>query len=96
MNHRIPDGKTQTSSDFFLPLLAAVAEGCPPGSSLGTTSIRKSNWSDLLNAFAMSERERVRLLFESAMIKARAVISAINTFSLVVRTRKRCLKHPKR
>ena len=42
-------------------------------------SIRKSNWSDLLIAFAMSARERVRRLFESAMIKARAVISAMKT-----------------
>lgn len=41
--------------------------------------MRKSNWSDLASALAMSARERVRLLFESAMIKARAVISAINT-----------------
>lgn len=41
--------------------------------------MRKSNWSDLLMAFAMSARERVRLLFESAMMNARAVISAMNT-----------------
>ena len=48
-------------------------------SSLGTMSMRKSNWSDLVKAFAMSDRDRVRRLLESAMIKARAVISEIKT-----------------
>ena len=42
-------------------------------------SIKKSNWSDLDNALAMSARESVRRLFESATMKARAVISAMNT-----------------
>ena len=42
-------------------------------------SIRKSNWSDLLSALAMSARERVRRLLESAMMNARAVISAMKT-----------------
>lgn len=41
--------------------------------------MRKSNWSDLLNAAAISERESVRRLLESAMMNARAVISSMNT-----------------
>ena len=41
--------------------------------------MRKSNWSDLLRAFAMSARDNVRRLFESAMMNARAVISAMKT-----------------
>ena len=41
--------------------------------------MRKSNWSDLLSALAMSARERVRRLLESAMMNARAVISAMKT-----------------
>lgn len=41
--------------------------------------MRKSNWSDLLSALAMSERDNVRRLLESAMIKALAVISEIKT-----------------
>ena len=48
-------------------------------SSLGTISMRKSNWSDFDRAFDMSERESVRRLFESAMMNARAVISDMNT-----------------
>lgn len=48
-------------------------------SSRGTMSIRKSNWSVLLNAFAMSDRDSVRRLFESAIMNARAVISAMKT-----------------
>jgi hypothetical protein len=42
--------------------------------------MRKSNWSDLLSALAMSARDKVRRLLESATMKARAVISAIKTF----------------
>lgn len=49
------------------------------GSSRGTVSMRKSNWSDLLSALAMSARDNVRRLFESATINARAVISAMKT-----------------
>lgn len=49
------------------------------GSSRGTMSMRKSNWSDLLSALAMSARDRVRRLLESATMNARAVISAIKT-----------------
>ena len=41
--------------------------------------MRKSNWSDLFNALEMSARESVRRLLASAIINARAVISAINT-----------------
>ena len=41
--------------------------------------MRKSNWSDLLSAFAMSARESVLRLFESAIMNARAVISAMKT-----------------
>lgn len=41
--------------------------------------MRKSNWSDLLSALAISERDNVRRLLESAMMKALAVISEINT-----------------
>ena len=41
--------------------------------------MRKSNWSDLLSALAMSARDKVRRLLESATMKARAVISAIKT-----------------
>jgi len=48
-------------------------------SSRGTMSMRKSNWSDLLRALAMSDLDNVRRLFESAIIKALAVISEINT-----------------
>ena len=58
---------------------AAAAAEPGNGSSLGRISMRKSNWSDLLTAFAMSARDRVRRLLESAMMNARAVISAINT-----------------
>ena len=69
------------SNTFFEgPDPFAFPEG--PGkeaSSRGTMSIRKSNWSDLLSAFAMSARDNVRRLFESATIKARAVISDIKT-----------------
>lgn len=61
-----------------IPFLVPDGKGMG-GSSLGTMSIRKSNWSDLLSAFAMSDRERVRRLLESAMMKARAVISEMNT-----------------
>jgi hypothetical protein len=61
---------------FFPAPFDVVGNG---NSSLGTMSIRKSNWSDLLRAFAMSDRERVRRLLESAIINARAVISEINT-----------------
>lgn len=53
------------------------------GSSLGTISMRKSNWSDLLSAFAMSARERVRRLLESATMNARAVISVMKTGGLL-------------
>jgi len=42
-------------------------------------SIRKSNWSDLLSALAMSARDSVRRLFESAMMNARAVTSEMKT-----------------
>lgn len=48
--------------------------------------MRKSNWSDLLTAFAMSARDSVRLLFESAMMKARAVISEMKTAGKGVNT----------
>src|SRR5271170_6797092 len=41
--------------------------------------MRKSNCSDLPSALAMSPRESVRRLLESAMMKARAVISEMNT-----------------
>lgn len=76
------------------PCLPSVVDGPPtpkfnvccalPGppngaSSLGTMSIKKSNWSDLDRAFEMSERESVRRLFESAIMNARAVISDIKT-----------------
>lgn len=50
-------------------------------SSLGTISIKKSNWSDLERAFEISDRESVRLLFESAIMNARAVISDIKTIN---------------
>jgi hypothetical protein len=50
------------------------------GSSRGTMSMRKSNWSDFPSALAMSARDRVRRLLESATMNARAVISAIKTF----------------
>ena len=50
------------------------------GSSRGTMSMRKSNWSDLPSALAMSARDKVRRLLESATMNARAVISAIKTF----------------
>lgn len=42
--------------------------------------MRKSNWSDLLSALAMSARDKVRRLLESATMNARAVISAMKTF----------------
>ena len=65
---------------FFGTRPAAFAPCAPPGgSSRGTMSMRKSNWSDLLRAFAMSARDNVRRLFESAMMNARAVISAMKT-----------------
>lgn len=48
-------------------------------SSLGTISIKKSNWSDFERAFEISERESVRRLFESAIMNARAVISDMKT-----------------
>lgn len=48
-------------------------------SSLGTISIKKSNWSDFDKAFEISARESVRRLLESAIMKARAVISDIKT-----------------
>ena len=75
-----------TSSSFFLPRLLLVPAAALKevvvgmGSSLGNMSIRKSNWSDLAMARDMSDRERVRRLFESATMNARAVISAIKTF----------------
>jgi predicted protein tyrosine phosphatase len=56
----------------------AVAAG-NGSSSLGTMSMRKSNWSDLLKALEISERDRVRRLLESAMMNARAVISEMKT-----------------
>jgi hypothetical protein len=67
--------------DVPVPFLDVTSPATPGkgSSSRGTMSMRKSNWSDLLNAFAISERESVRRLFESAIINARAVISAINT-----------------
>ena len=52
-------------------------------SSLGTISIRKSNWSDFASAFAMSARDSVRRLLESAIMNARAVISAMKTAHLI-------------
>lgn len=61
------------------PDVAFVPDCAGIGSSRGTISIKKSNWSDLLSALAMSARERVRRLLESAMINARAVISEMNT-----------------
>ena len=42
-------------------------------------SMRKSNWSDFESALAMSDRESVRRLLESATMKARAVISEMKT-----------------
>ena len=63
----------------FAAVAAAAAVEPGKGSSLGRMSMRKSNWSDLLTAFAMSARDSVRRLFESAIMKARAVISAMNT-----------------
>ena len=42
-------------------------------------SMRKSNWSDFASALAMSARESVLRLFESATMNARDVISAMNT-----------------
>lgn len=56
-------------------------------SSLGTMSMRKSNWSDLLKAFAISDRDRVRRLLESAIMNARAVISEMNTNKLYILSR---------
>ena len=64
---------------------SAVSAG-NESSSRGTMSIKKSNWSDLLSAFAISERERVRRLLESAMIKAREVISEMKTCGMVSAT----------
>lgn len=59
--------------------LPPAAPDASADSSRGTMSMRKSNWSDLLIAFAMSARESVRRLSASAMMNARAVISAMNT-----------------
>lgn len=42
-------------------------------------SIKKSNWSDFESALAMSARESVRRLFESATMNARDVISEMKT-----------------
>ena len=55
--------------------------GCPEkaASSLGTISMRKSKWSDLVRALAISARDKVRRLLESATMNARPVISAMNT-----------------
>lgn len=64
---------------FFAVALAAVPGADGKGSSRGRMSMRKSNWSDLLTALAMSARESVRRLLESAMMKARAVISEMKT-----------------
>lgn len=64
---------------FFTAVLECPVAAGPYGSSRGTMSIRKSNWSDLFSALAMSERDRVRRLFESAMMNAREVISAMKT-----------------
>jgi len=66
--------------DFFPAV--AVPKGI---SSLGTISMRKSNWSDLLSALAMSERDSVRRLLASATMKALAVISEIKTGHQLVR-----------
>ena len=44
--------------------------------------MRKSNWSDLPSALAISARDRVRRLLESATMNARAVISAMKTFDV--------------
>ena len=65
----------------FLGWLLEPPEAEGKGSSRGTISMRKSNWSDLFRALAMSERESVRRLFESAIMNARAVISDIKTAS---------------
>ena len=73
----------------FLAARAALPDPAPGGSSRGTMSMRKSNWSDLLRAFAMSARESVRRLFESAMMNARAVISAMKTCRKVGSTKDR-------
>ena len=43
--------------------------------------MRKSNWSGFESALAMSERESVRRLLESATMNAREVISEMKTFS---------------
>lgn len=64
---------------FFPPPFDVAVVAGNGNSSLGTMSMRKSNWSDLLRAFAISDRERVRRLLESAMMNARAVISEMNT-----------------
>ena len=55
--------------------------GCPEkaASSLGTISMRKSKWSDLVRALAISALDNVRRLLESATMNARPVISAMNT-----------------
>lgn len=50
-------------------------------------SMRKSNWSDLLSAFDISERDNVLRLFESAIMKAREVISAMKTAQTFFRLR---------
>lgn len=77
-----------TSCLSFLIVGLAFFTAAPPVgkgiSSLGTRSMRKSNWSDLLKALAMSERDSVRRLFESAMMKARAVTSAMKTIECLV------------
>lgn len=72
------------SSSFFFPFLLLIfpdvlnAGACGGGSSLGRISIKKSNWSDLAIARAMSDLDKVLRLFVSATMKARAVISAMN------------------
>lgn len=74
-----------TSSSFFFPFLllrfpdVLNAGACGGGSSLGKISIKKSNWSDLAIARAMSDLDKVLRLFVSATMKARAVISAMKT-----------------
>lgn len=68
------------SQHFFLTFFEGPAPFVPANaSSRGTMSIRKSNWSDLLSAFAISALDNVLRLLESATMKARAVISEINT-----------------
>lgn len=71
------------AAPFFCPFPPACP-AAPGGSSRGTMSIKKSNWSDLLRALAISARDNVRRLLESAMMNARAVISAMKTTQSVV------------